>query len=280
MKYANLIKISVVLLTLLLLCAYNAVYVNPKQLQVRLEKIESDKIPSSFDGFTLGFFSDLHYEKGHEAQFDRLIEAFKEADLDVLLFGGDFIEQYREDILDDEKCFEVSQKLNSIPAPFGKYAVLGNHDFKDELTQEKVIKILEDGGFKVLTNEMTKIYNQENDFIQLVAIETMKRGNPDVLKSFENVDDQMFTLTLTHTPDLFDHFKARSDYALAGHSHGGQVYIPFISKFIVPEGAKEYYHGKYVSDGSILDITNGVGTTKKDIRLNADAEIVIYRLYH
>ena len=70
------------------------------------------------------------------------------------------------------------------------------------------------------------------------------------------------------------------DYMVAGHSHGGQLYIPLIGAIYIPQYAYNYNHGKYVIDSKTLDITNGVGTTRKDIRLFADQEIVIYRFYH
>ena len=65
---------------------------------------------------------------------------------------------------------------------------------------------------------------------------------------------------------------------LSGHSLGGQVYIPLINLFYRPEGAINYYHGKYNNGNTILDITNGIGTINKNIRLFADAEIVTYKL--
>ena len=173
----------------------------------------------------------------------------------------------------------LTNQLASLNAPLGKFAVLGNHDLESYDSMILISQILEDANFEIITNENIKIHNQSSSFINLVGIDSMANGQPDINSSYANIAASNFTFSLCHTPDIFDEIpKDLNDILVAGHSHGGQIYIPLFGTFYTPYGAQKYIKGIHTIDGAVLDITNGVGTTKQDVRLFAPAEVVYYTL--
>ena len=104
------------------------------------------------------------------------------------------------------------------------------------------------------------------------------------LSSILNVSDAFvdvsngYTIVVSHEPDTYDYINYNFDYLLAGHSLGGETYIPLINVFYRPFGANNYYHGKYYKEDNTIDVTNGLGLKEKTARFLADSEIVFYKL--
>lgn len=278
MKLKKIIIISTALLALIGIVYYNAVYINPKQIKVRTEYLKNSKLPSSFNDFTIAYFSDLHYGMVDEIFIVNALSEIENMQPDLILFSGDLVDHYSNNPLNDIQRENITAALKELKAPYGKFAVLGNHDLDSENTKNAITNILTDAGFELITNKNIAIYNDVGDFFKLIGIDSMALGNPDLVSAFEGVDDTSFNLSICHTPDIFDQLPSQNDYLLSGHSHGGQVYLSFLTSFYTPYGSKNYYHGKHHRGDMTLDITNGVGMTAKSIRLNADAEVVIYKL--
>ena len=92
-------------------------------------------------------------------------------------------------------------------------------------------------------------------------------------------DTAHYSIAAVHYPDTFAELENCSiDLCLAGHSLGGQIYIPVVNMFRRDYGCQQYYRGKTNRNGTVLDITNGIGRRKTDARLWADAELVFYKL--
>ncbi len=253
----------------------NALFINPSEVKIREETIVSGKLSDKFDGFIIAYFADTHYGYTDTAQIKRAIEKINEFSPDVIIFGGDLIDEYAAG-LDKEELVDL---FSSLKADQAKFAVLGNHDLTGMDSEEFVTSVLEESGFRVLINDSAKVHLGKDDYINIVGIDSILNGAPDVETAYEKVDTSEYTLTVCHTPDIYSSLTSeRSDYILSGHSHGGQIYIPLINMFTRPVGAKKYFKGKTSENGVTMDITNGVGVTHKSARLFADAEVVIYKL--
>ena len=144
-----------------------------------------------------------------------------------------------------------------------------------------VSHLLFEAGFEVLNNQSVKIRNRGTQSISLVGLESEMLGNPDPEAAYQNISPDSFTIALCHTPDTVLRLpQDQTDLMLAGHSHGGQVYIPLLGTFYRANYAEIYYRGKHQVDDILLDVSNGTGTTRMDVRLFSPAEIVVYRLEH
>ena len=268
------LKLAIALIIALLIIAFiyiDMAYVNTTRINMRKETLNSTKFSADQKGDKIVFFSDLHYGTSiKQEQLDELVRRINLVEPDLVLFGGDLVDDY--DKLSNEELEYLKDALNKIDSKNGKFAVLGNHDLKNENVKSAITALLTEAGFELITNT-----NLVVDDLNLVGIDSLKNGSPDIDQALKDIDETKYTIILCHTPDILDDL-AKGDLLLAGHSHGGQINLPFISDYLVPEGSKKYIRGKYQKGELLLDVTNGVGTTIIPFRLFADSEFVVYQL--
>ena len=266
----NMVKKIIVIVTSLIIviatCIINATIFNTKQIQTRQVILKSEKINEENSNILIAYFSDLHYGTYIDNDFlENVISKINDYKPDVIIFGGDLLDNINE----DNKVY-LTDALETLDAKYGKYAILGD---QDKTNEDDISKILKDADFKIIddTNATININNESS--INIVGID----NNFD--EAFHGINSNNYTLVVGHYPDFFeDIIDYDFDYMLAGHSHGGQIYIPLINYFFRKQGCQKYYHGKYQEDNKTLDITNGIGRTDNNARFLADAEIVLYRL--
>ena len=276
----KLIKILFIFLILITFFIVEAFFFAPTRLNINYRNISSKEIPASFDEFTICFFSDLHYGTTYnEENIYDVINKINLLQSDIVVFGGDLIDSLVEREVDMDI---LANALLSIETNYGKYAVLGNHDYENQVTNTKVISALEYAGFEIITNKSMRVHNGTSDSIRLIGLDSSMLGKPNVNSAFDEVRSSDFSILITHTPDnILNTNTSLIDLQLSGHSHGSQLYIPFISTFILPPGSQTYYRGVYtLDDGTVIFVTTGVGTTQVQARLFTNPEIVLYRLHH
>ncbi len=271
-------KILLAAATLILVCTlayYNAVRINTKQLRIREEILYSDKISEDSSGFLIAAFSDLYYGSYIGQDFlQNTVETINSFQPDLIVFAGDLIDQSA--FPEEEDRIFLIQQLSSLKARYGKFAVLGD---QDHIRKEEIENLLLVSGFTVLDNSSDLISINRSTYLNIVGIDSLNGGSPDVTSAFSGINANYFSFVLSHCPDIFDSVLGYSaDCLFAGHSRGGQIYIPVISDIGKEYGCRKYFRGKYTKNNVTLDISNGVGRCSKNARLNADAEIVFYTL--
>lgn len=276
-KIIILISILILLITTII---WKSISYNPHHLTIRTEELKSSKIDQALDGTKLIYFTDLHYGKyTKDEDINNCVDTINKLDADVIVFGGDLIDDYPHTQLTQEQKNFLISKLKSLKASQAKYYILGNHDEFDEQSKEEIETILELGGFVSLVNTNNKIYNETNSYFNIVGVDSYLKGEKDISKAYSGIDPSKYTLTFIHCPDEFDDLPLENtDYVIAGHSHGGQIYIPIFDMLYRSRGCEKYFHGKHNKNATTLDISNGVGLTSYSIRFNASAEIVYYKL--
>lgn len=277
-------KILLILTLLILLIGgltYDAFFVASKRFTIRYETIKSEKIPAQLNDVNILFFSDIHYNNFMTPdRFNDVIELINGASPDIVIFTGDLLDHPSTTMPTEEVITTLTTQLKEIQAPLGKFAVLGNHDLESTATKDLITSILVNADFEIITNRSILVRNKGSEAIGLVGLDSQLLGIPDISNAFANVSPNGFNIVVSHTPDIANSLPAdQVDLQVSGHSHGGQVYIPVIGPLYTAPYAEIYNKGKYrINDDFILDVTNGVGTTRKDVRFFADAEVVVYRL--
>jgi hypothetical protein len=140
---------------------------------------------------------------------------------------------------------------------------------------------MENSNFISLNNNYDIIYNNnENIFIGGMKSEISKKGKTSTIDEYFNGDDvSKYKIFAMHVPDNLKYIKDYNfDLVLAGHSHNGQVRLPFIGAIIKPMGAKRYYDEHYKVGNTDLYISSGIGTSTFNIRLFNRPSINFYRL--
>ncbi|MFB9330632.1 metallophosphoesterase [Paenibacillus aurantiacus] len=235
-------------------------------------RLEGTGDASLLQGLRLVHFSDTHYGFywGRE-QFDQLAQRINRLKPDLICFTGDLVDSVPEDLM---SCLPIFQSLD---APYGKFAILGNHDSRNEVNQ--VVDFWAKSGFKLLINESVVIEREGRRFF-VAGTDDYLNGSPDLPLTLSNTREDDTVIMLIHEPDIADVCAIsypQVKLQLSGHSHGGQIRLPFISALATPPAGKKYVSGLYrLGDRKMpLYTTRGIGTTGLPIRLFCRPELTV-----
>lgn len=212
-------------------------------------------------------------------QFEKVVNAVNHEKPDVVLFTGDLYESYAE-YQDDDALIAA---LSNIHAAYGKYAIWGNRDYGGGAVRVYET-IMEAGGFQVLCNDSASIVTSYDERLLLSGMDDALLGNPDkaVIEEHARSDglqNATFSLLMMHEPDLADEYADLGyDLILAGHSHGGQVRIPFLPRMTTAM-AEKYIDGWYSLKGdTCLYVHSGIGTSRYPMRFGVPPKITVLTL--
>ncbi len=274
------IRFLFILLLIILLLLIYCRYEGTRGLITKEYKIETNSIPSSFDGLKVLHFSDLHYLRVvDDNMLKKVVEEINLINPDIVIFTGDLID--KDFNINDKQKQQLITLLKSINSKYGKYSIIGNHDYiKDK---EEMETIYNESNFILLQNTYDIIYNSENEKIFLGGLDTYSYDKADidkVMDYFENNDNIDYKIILVHEPDYIDTITSKYDIdlVLAGHSHNGQINIPFVKNFILPYGSKKYYENYYNVDNTPLYISSGIGESRINLRFLNKPSINFYRI--
>lgn len=255
---------------------YYAREIEPTLLTVNKRSITSSKINSAFDNFKIVHFSDTHIGFHYSLeQLNDLVKKINAEKPDIICFTGDLI-----DNPDTFNHFsDVAKILRALQAPFGKYWVYGNHDHGGYGT-DSIKKVMESAQFTLLHNQ-SKTITKNDSIIHIAGLDDAILGNPNIEKTLENTNFDSYICLLAHEPDMADIVKEYPvDMQLSGHSHGGQIRLPFLGSIITPRLAHKYIDGEHsFNDGNMkLFVSRGIGTTRLPLRFLCKPEMSVYTL--
>lgn len=251
-------------------------YIEPKNITISKHIVKHPLIPKNFDNVKIVQFSDTHI--GHFFDLNdlkKVIDKINDLAPDIVFFTGDLLDapnQYT-------RTNDVHIYLNQIVAPLGKYYIYGNHDhggYGSEIYKD----IMDRSQFKLLLNNSIGI-TKENDEIVIAGLDDCMLGKPDFASTFKNQQATKFTIILVHEPDvapISEEYGAHLQ--LSGHTHGGQIQLPFYGPLITPPLGSDFYEGHYkVGDSQMsLYVNRGIGTTRLPFRFLSRPEISLYTL--
>lgn len=171
----------------------------------------------------------------------------------------------------------IGAELGRLKAPAGVVAVLGNHDAW--LDHGRVGKALADRGIRLVEDTAIKVDTAAGE-VWIAGVSDFWTGRHDVAAAMAAVpNDRAPVILLTHNPDIFPQVPRRVGVTLAGHTHGGQVALPFVGRPIVPSRYGERYAaGHVVEDGRHLFVATGVGTSILPVRFRVPPAIAVLTL--
>ena len=251
-----------------------ALGVEPRKVDYNERDMVLPRLKPGFDGYRIIQISDLHFDSWIAAKtmLPQIIERINEYNADLIVVTGDFVSSYPENHIE-----HLRKNLSMLKAKDGVLAVMGNHDhwYNVGILRE----MLQDAGLKELRNEVFSI-QRDDDYLHIAGIEDHWKGLSDVDAIVEQIDAEHCAILLAHEPDYADISSptGRFDLQLSGHSHGGQINLPFTGAPWLPRYGEKYPAGHYRIGNMQLYTNRGLGTTMLPIRFNCPPEVSIFTL--
>ena len=262
-----IIRIIIVVMLIVGACVSYAFFIEPNLLIVKNHSLGKE----GTEELKIVQFSDTHIGKDYTIkELSKLVDKINKQNPDVIVFTGDFFNNYSQTHQEEE----VTKELLKLSASYAKLAVWGNRDYGGG-AQRVYPQIMEESGFVLLENE-TYSMEVNGKTITFGGVDDYLLGAPELVKTSEAMVGD-YRILIMHEPDGIDEIKESSiDLVLSGHSHGGQVKLPFF-KGVTTEYADKYIKGFYtINEKMKLYVSPGIGTTRIPARFMVPPEISVF----
>lgn len=278
MKFLRFLFVSLLIMFLLAgSCVVYAFKIEPYRITSNKYYLNQE----TEDSIKIVQFSDIHIKEDFTYKnLEKVVNTINEQNPDVVVFTGDLYDNYAK-YNDDKK---IVRELQKIQANYDKIAIWGNRDYGGGAVRQYE-NIMEQAEFTVLKNENWYITTDTNKKVLFTGVDDSLLGNvymPDDTKIYNSDYD----ILLTHEPDMADIFQEYNyDLVLSGHSHGGQVNIPFIpiinQMAVSATSLASKYTGGMFQLGTYTNmyVNTGIGTTHISARFGVPPEISVFTIY-
>jgi predicted MPP superfamily phosphohydrolase len=229
-------------------------------------------LPAAFDGYLLAQMSDLHV--GSFCPRERVeawVRRVNGLGADAIVLTGDYVTSGTRFHAD------IAATLSELSAPDGVFAVMGNHDYFGD--GEPLMGLLREGGVRLLRNEHT-IIERDTAKLCLAGVDDIYTKRIDIDRALEGRDAALPLVVLAHDPRSFPKLaREGADLVLSGHTHWGQLAVPFLASRYNYASTLTRFHAGLVREGAAqLYISPGLGTTGPPVRVGTWPEISLLRL--
>lgn len=264
-------------------------FLNSRALRLSRVEVHLDRLPSLFDGLRVGQITDIHAGPlVSREQVRRGVDLVAAARPDLVALTGDFLSGATKFLWTSYGGFKqrhydaCMEELSRIRAPLGVFAVLGNHDFwSGREATERLAAGLRGIGVRTLRNEAVPLQRGAQR-LYLVGVDDYWEGSYDLARSLRGTPEESCRILLSHNPDVNEDIalsRRRIDFVLSGHTHGGQVVLPFIGAPYLPSPFGQKYRAGLVRDGERRTyVSRGLGVFFAPVRLNCPPEVTLLTL--
>jgi hypothetical protein len=263
-------------------CAYGLLY-ERTEIETTHQRIKLGRLPKAFDGFRIAQLSDIHVGPFMPAEdIRKYVAMVNQLKPDLVALTGDFV------TWEASPAGAVVEALAELKAPFGIFGCLGNHEHWAGV-EASITRRFAEHGAKMLRHESATIASG-GERLNLIGVDYQTRtrfgppGDGIVSEYLEGVKPLMLpgavNILLSHNPNTFDRAAEFGiDLSLAGHTHGGQITLEYISPDLSPARLiTAYVRGWYQKGESQLYVNRGIGTIFSPVRFGSPPEITLYEL--
>jgi predicted MPP superfamily phosphohydrolase len=248
----------------------------PLWFEVENVTVKLPHLPKSFSGFRLAQISDIHAgEQWMPRHLDTVIEKLIAIKPDVVAITGDFV--YSSPAMTDEILSQTETALSTLSAHFPVYAVMGNHDYwwdvdrvRNALVRANIVEL----------NNRSHTLARDNAFLHICGVDDIYERKDDLDTVLAQLPEDGCAILLAHEPDFADTSAAtgRFDLQISGHSHGGQVIVPFVGPIVLPRHGRKYPTGMYQVQEMIQYTNRGLGMVFPYVRFMCRPEVTLFTL--
>ena len=268
-NYAMLIMLPLLMAVLIYACC-----IEPGLLRTTSVEFPHAAVTPALDGVKIVFVSDLHIRHNEQKKLQQLVNKINQLKPDLILLGGDFVNGTGNSM----EITLLLKELQQLSAPLGVYAVPGNHEYRRGF--DDIYSAFCNSSIRMLIDQNVSLRTAKGGTINLIGlnyqINPAHRQDTERLKKLFSGND--FNLIFTHTPEDFEYLNSQAHLTLAGHTHGGQVNIPFFGSIINPAFGRDLNYGIKKSGSKTMFVSSGISSAYLPCRLAAPPEIVVITL--
>jgi len=291
-KKRSLLLLATAVIVFLALCLAYSYFIEPNRLVVTHKDIIIKDWDAAFDGLRIALISDIHGgSNGASAEnIRRAVETTNAENPDVIVLLGDYVSQGSTRQPSPDRPLrmpmrEVADNLAGLRAKYGVFAVLGNHDgwYGDAEVTAELTRV----GYRVLQNEIVPI-EQNGKKLRLfgmkdhLKLDSWMSFDAMVRSTIAANPKEGQIVVLEHSPDIlyilnyWKHLNPDLKLMLAGHTHGGQVWLPILGAPFVPSSVgQRYAQGHVEEEGVHMFVTSGIGTSILPFRFMVPPEVAV-----
>jgi len=260
--------------------------IEPHRLTLRQFDVKLESLPPECEGLKILQLSDLHCSAITSTRLiARAVSVCNLLKPDVVVLTGDFVSRrnsysrfsgarvWARPIM--EYADAVAGVLRELRAPDGVFAVPGNHDHSQG-NCDAIMDVLQANGVRPLVNRSTLV----RGVLPIVGLDDLRAGRPLLGPAFENIAPEMAQIVLSHNPRLLASISQRNALMLSGHTHAGQVLLPFMPQRVTPSDVASTPHlkGWYRQGRAQLYVNTGLGSVHFPMRFRCPPEISVFTL--
>lgn len=214
--------------------------------------------------------SDLHFGPFlRQGSVSAWVEAAKLERPDLILITGDFVDRFTE-----EDITPLADTLSQLSAPLGVWGVWGNHDHFRFRPITPLLRLLQEAGVNILNNRGVAL----REDLYLAGIDDFRTGYPDLAAALRERPAGAVCLLMSHNPDLLPQVPTEVDLVLCGHTHGGQVNLPYFGAPITSSRYGQRFRAGWVEAPARAYVSRGLGVSMVPLRLNCPPELAVFEL--
>ncbi|MFY9642339.1 MAG: metallophosphoesterase [Rhodomicrobium sp.] len=239
--------------------------------------------PKSAPPLRIGVLTDIHAVDPwmSAARIGAIAERLNGLNPDVIVLLGDYVNALKPRFCTAlVPVAEWMAALKELSAPLGVYAVLGNHDWWSGQTP-LMRRSFEKAGISLLENAAVSVNTGTHRFWIAGLGDQLsfgRHGTDDLEGTLSQLSGGGPAVLLAHEPAIFKKVPASVALTLSGHTHGGQVYVPFVGRPVMPDACAGYAYGHFEEEGRHLIVSSGLGVSGYPVRFMVPPEIAMVTL--
>lgn len=239
----------------------DALWIEPNWIEVTRYQVHAPVAAS----LKIAHLSDVH-TRGLGRRERRMLAILEAEKPDLIVVTGDTLADHGGTY---EDCRKVYEKLH---APLGVWFVRGNWETWKPLRRERAF--YDAVNVHLLVNANANVAPN----VWLVGLDDPYTGTPRLNAALQGVPSAAFKIALFHSPAYFDRAAGQVDLCLSGHTHGGQVRLPFLNPLWLPTGCGRFVEGWYEENGSKMYVSRGLGMSILPVRFYCRPELAFVTL--
>jgi predicted MPP superfamily phosphohydrolase len=248
--------------------------VEPRMVDITETTVRVNGLPAAFNGFRICQITDVHHSSVVGLEYIKsVVEEANRLRPDLVVLTGDYIDTGKKYMA---PCLEA---LAGAKAKYGTIAILGNHDYftgkghGEEVMASNKIPLLQNSHLLI---------ESKGSALCVAGVADLLEGTPDASVALKGVDPAIPRILLSHHPDYAEALPKgeRVDLVISGHTHGGQVRLPFGHAPVVPSSYGQKYSGGLVrlDSGTQVYVSRGIGVSMIPVRFNCPPELALIKL--